>query len=240
MMYRRSFPLARAVRNAALALAIGAGAATADAQPVGRLNFTGDLRLTLSGGNLFLDVLQAGGGIGTVRASSFTNTGSFTSVNGQVGTHVDFSPTPGAAAVTPLLTIGNFTFNLGSILAGSFSSAQCGAPAAAGQTCTPTGTAFNLTNQTATSSVASFAVTGTVVNPSGTSDFTGIFSAQFAEQNYQQLLAQVTQQGFIETSFSATFTATSSVVPEPASVALVATGLVAMAGVGLRRRQSQR
>jgi hypothetical protein len=237
MTYRRTSLLARAVRHAALALVIGAGAATAGAQPVGRLNFTGDLRLTMgSGGSLFLDVLQSGGGVGTIRASSFTNLGSFTSVAGQTGTHLDFPPIPGAVATPSLLTIGAFTFDLASILPGSFSAAQCGAPAASGQTCTPSGTAFNLSNQTANSAVASLAITGTVRDGSGTSPFTGIFSAQFAEQNYQQLLAQVTQQGFIETSFSATFTAT-SVVPEPGSVALVATGLVAMAGFGLRRRQ---
>ncbi|MGZ8492942.1 MAG: PEP-CTERM sorting domain-containing protein, partial [Gemmatirosa sp.] len=205
-------------------------------QPVGRLNFTGDLRLTLgAGGSLFLDVFQIGGGTGTIEASSFTNTGSFTSVNGLDGVHRDFAPAPGATAIPNLLTIGAFTFDLASILAGSFNAAQCAVPAAAGQTCTPTGTAFNLSNQTATSSVASLAITGTVRNASGTSPFTGLFSAQFSEQNYQQLLAQVTQQGSIETSFSATFVA--SVVPEPASVALVATGLVAIVGFGLRRRQ---
>ena len=46
------------------------------------------------------------------------------------------------------------------LLPGSFSSAECGLPAAAGQVCTPAGSPFEFVNTTATSSTVTFSFLG--------------------------------------------------------------------------------
>jgi hypothetical protein len=214
--------------TAALALAAG----TAVAQPTGTLNITGSLRLTTSGG-LFIDILNGG----LVRGET-GSTGSFASImSGTTGTMLDFQPNVGSVDVPGILTIGGFTFNLQQVFAGVFASASCSAsPAAPGQICTPAGTAFNLVNLSANSSTASFRVGGTVMNGGGTSNFTGTFTTQFDNQNFQQASAAALSATGLQTAFSAQLTATSSVVPEPSSYLLMATGLVALGGVVVRRR----
>lgn len=221
--------------RSALALAgLALGASTAFAQPVGSLNISGGVRVTASGGNIFLDFLPAGGGTGLVSANLFAQTGSFTSVAGATGTMTDFTPTVGMNMVSPLLTIGGFTFDLEQVFAGIRGSAGCVGAPTTGQNCTPTGTAFNLTNLTPNSSTASFRVAGTVMDGTGMSDFTGTFTTQFDNLSFQEVIAQATSAGGVETTFSASFTA--AVVPEPSTYALLGTGLFALAGVARRRR----
>jgi len=116
------------------------------------------------------------------------------------------------------------SLTLTEILPGSFTSTACTAAPAAGQTCTPAGSAFNLTNQDATDSIASFIIIGNAVdgNPADTSPFRAVFSAQFGVP-YQDLLTALSGGGNYSSSYSVTITATPT--PEPSTVALLGVGL---------------
>jgi hypothetical protein len=108
-----------------------------------------------------------------------------------------------------------------------------------GDTCTPTDSPFNLHNVSADSSTASFRVSGNVTDGVGpASVFTGTFSTQFDDQNYQEVLALFLQQGFVQAPYSAQFTVRPSdftpVIPEPASILLFGAGIL---GLGLIKRR---
>ena len=132
------------------------------------------------------------------------------------------------------------SLTLTEILPGTFSSAACGSAVAAGQTCTPTGSAFNLQNNTTTTSTASFVIIGNAVdgNPADTSPFQAIFSAQFGVP-YQSLLAALSANGGTgnySSSYSVTITTTpSSTTPEPNTLALLGAGLLGLGFLGRRK-----
>src|SRR5436190_15983 len=82
--------------------------------------------------------------------------------------------------------------------------------------CNPAGTPFNLVNTSPVSSSASFTVMGDFVNSATSQVFgaQGVYSASFANQTLQQILAAFTQTGSVLVpSSDAQFTA--SIVPEP-------------------------
>ncbi|MBV9880904.1 MAG: PEP-CTERM sorting domain-containing protein [Gemmatirosa sp.] len=248
--------------RAALAIAVTAGAA--QAQLAGTLNFSGTVlarSATLPGGgldpiNVVLDFSPPGGGFGGITISDDGNTGSFAIFNtvfpapafqGTIkDVTVGFGGTynvPGFVQV-PLAPI--YSFNLMNIAAGSFGSADCFTLPVAGQTCTPDDgmgnkTVFNLSNTSNGSgidAVVAFSVNGTVTGPGGPSNFSGTFTAQFPGQSYQEILATInTPGGTVTRSFSATLIVTpQSTVPEPATVALMATGLLGLVGFARVRR----
>ena len=101
----------------------------------------------------------------------------------------------------------NISFELQVLVGGVSGAAQCGAVAAANQACTPPGSPYNLFNTSATSSTASFDVTGLEIDSSTNTSvaFTGLFTSQFINMNYQQILAIVNGGGTIETSYSGSF-----------------------------------
>ncbi|GEM_PF-1346684 len=132
------------------------------------------------------------------------------------------------------------SFELTDILPGTNGSAGCTLPAAGGQVCTPILPAgfglspFNLQNNTATQSTASFVVKGRVINGVDVTYFTGTFSNTFNSQSFQDVLAVLGSQGAVTSTYSATFDV--APIPEPASVALVGLTLVGAAGLLRRRR----
>jgi hypothetical protein len=129
------------------------------------------------------------------------------------------------------------TLTLTEILPGTFSSTACLDAPAAGQICSPAGSAFNLSNTDATDSAASFVIIGTATdgNPADDSPFRAIFSAQFGVP-YQSLLTALSSgggTGNYSSSYSVTITTTPT--PEPNTLALLGAGLVVMGFLGRRK-----
>jgi len=103
----------------------------------------------------------------------------------------------------------------------------CGSVPAAGQICTPAGSPFTYINTSSKSSSLDFDLVGVTADGLGT--WEGDFSTQFGE-NYQTLLATLGSGGSATNTYSATFTVTTSAVPEPTTigVSLLGLGLIAL------------
>lgn len=151
------------------------------------------------------------------------------------------SDAPGA----PVSPFASLNFTMTQLAGGVFSSAQCFAPPAPGQTCTPVvpgGSPFNLVNDSASSFGVTMRVLGFVTNAAGErSRFTGNFSSQRTDIPYQAALGAIADDeiGFFRSSYSAdfAFTPEQRQVPEPANMALM--GLVLSgAAFALRRRKA--
>jgi hypothetical protein len=221
---------------------------TAGASPIlGNLNLAGGVTVTATS----IDFLPLGGGTGTAAADAFTNTGSFTLLNTgnpaapATGTIKDLlgGPVVGPTSVLNFLSgftlAPNIAFDLSFINPGIYTAAACGAPPAAGQTCTPPGSPFNLSNILSggsISTVISLGLSGTVRNTTTTelSVFTGTLSTQIDHTSYQAILTTLgTPGGSVSTSYSGSFTATA--IPEPATSGLIGAALLGL-GVLMRRR----
>jgi hypothetical protein len=139
----------------------------------------------------------------------------------------------------------NIDIVLTELIPGSFGSAQCGAPAAPGQTCTPSvpgGSAIELSNSSngmgGLNAHAAFNVDVSAINTLTHEVSTGVgtFSADFSNTSYQALLATIAGGGVVTSGHHGDFTITFSQVPEPQTTALVLGGLLIMLGrFGMRR-----
>jgi hypothetical protein len=143
-------------------------------------------------------------------------------------------------------------FDLKAIAPGVFSSAACTAAPAPGQTCTPSPTSpFNLTNGADNTSTASLTLSGFVrrTDTGELSTFTGTFTTQFAPCTaqittscgfYQNWLPVLAAGGSVSNTYSASFSATATAVPEPSTEVMLIAGLVLIAGATIRRRSNSR
>lgn len=221
-------PRARWCARAAATLAVGLAAVGSHAAPVtGELQLAGVFNLSSAG----LDFSPTGGGTGSFFV--LAGTGTFASLVGTMGTVLDVAP--GVAVNSNLLSFAaapGVHFDSTALLPASFDSALCFSPAAAGQTCSPPGSAVNLVNLSANASTLSIAGTGVFVSALGeTTPYVGVLTTQFANLSYQQLLATVAGGGTVTASYSVTL----APVPEPASWALGLAGLAVVAGLARRR-----
>jgi hypothetical protein len=215
--------------------------APSQADVVGTLNIAGDVRFTANAA----DFLPQAGTTGQFRTTAF-QTGDFAGLGNTTGQIQDLDLAGLAVgspiSVVPFLRLDadpNVRLDLTFIEPGAYSAADIASPPAAGQTATPPPgllapgpSAVNLTNITADSSVVAVAARGVAVDlaTGEATPFVASLSAQFPDMSYQELLAIVAQGGSVTSSFSATFI----VVPEPAGLALL--GLGGLALIGRRRR----
>ncbi len=204
----------------------------------GVLNIAGSVAISFGS----IDFYPIGGGSGTFSIFA-PETGIFGPLMGTTGTAMDLNntmePVGTTVNVPDFMTFAgapNLEMTLTELPAGTFSSSTCGGTAAAGQTCTPPGTPYDLTNQTASSSTASFTVDGYLTdtnNPGVQTPFTGIFTTQFEDMSFQQVIAAIESNQTVDASYSATFTATSTTAtPEPASMLTMLSGGLLLIGVG--------
>lgn len=231
-----------------LGIVLAAMATQMMATPIsGVLNIFGDVQVSAPGGVGYIDFLPpVGGPTGDFTVSSLlSQDGDFEALALTPGKIKDLDqgaqPIGVPILVTEFLTFGadsDIVFDLTFINPGSFGVGDCFTIAAAGQTCTPPGSPFNLSNQTANQSVASFSVRGNVrrVSTGELSDFVMTFTTQFSDQSYQQLLSTITTGGTVEASFSGE---ANVIVPEPGTASLLAaSGLLTAFATYMRRKLS--
>ena len=210
----------------------------------GALNIIGDVEVSAPGGVGNIDFLPpVGGGFGEFLVStSLSQSGDFVPLALTPGDIKDLNQ--GVFPVGVSFLLSNFltfdanadmAFDLRYINPGSFGAGSCFAPAAAGQTCTPPGSPFNLANQTASEAVASFSVLGDMrrISTGEITPYKMIFSTQFSDQNYQSLLTAINTGGAVRASFSAEATP----IPEPGTMSLLAASGFLTAVVGFMRRR---
>jgi hypothetical protein len=140
------------------------------------------------------------------------------------------------------------SLTLTEVLAGTFPTGGFGpgspcdpfATVVAGQTCTPSGSAFNLSNQTTTSSEATFTVIGNAVDgvAGDTTPFQYTISANF-QVPFQQLLQALLSNGGTgnySSSYTVSFSAFAAAAPEPATLSLIGAGLLGLGFLHRRKR----
>lgn len=198
-----------ALRGISLAVILGCLPAAVVATPTGNVDFAlASFALSSSG----VDFAPAGGGTGSFDVGPSAS-GLFAGLAGTTGAVKDLSfATIGMPISVPAyLTFAaapTIVLELTFIPAGIFGSAQCGAPPAAGQLCTPTGSPLNfvnLANSGGLSAVVSFTVAGTARN--GTADsatpFTATYTAEFTDVPYQNVLATIAGGGSVAGPYAA-------------------------------------
>jgi hypothetical protein len=206
-------------------------ATVAVAQPAAaqyELNITGSVNVSnglINPANLLLDFLTSPA-IFSVPTTTLPGAGP--GVGGTNLSNVEVTPLPGNACATcpqNWFTIGGYTFNLQNVPSPAPSGDFIFGPVSLVQ-------GVNGVN-------ASMSVRGEVTGPfGGTAPFTraffGTVQATFAGETIAHLVGDITAGGTRNVGYSADLL---TAVPEPSTYALMATGIVALVGVTVRRRR---
>jgi hypothetical protein len=216
------------------------------ATALGTLDITGVGLVQVTGSTI--DFSPFGGGVGNFAVTAGTGDYSILSLLA-TGTITDLADPPDtagpplAAPVNPFMIVPDpgaiFSFNLEQILLGG--GAPCPPPPAVGSNCTPTivpNSPFILT-QNADSVGVSFSVRGLVTDLRDDSQakYVGLFTANLTGTSVNtvpKVLTALVSPGYVDSSWSASFTSTP--IPEPATLALIGGGLVALVAFGRRRK----
>lgn len=179
------------------------------------------------------------------------STGSFSALAGTVVNVHDLSliQQPVGTFVGPGLPLTNFitfaaqptwSISLTELLPGSFGTGGCGGAPAVGQTCTPTGSPFNLSNLTGNQVQVSFTFLGNANDGLGNiTNVSGTFGATFSNTNLQAILAALSAGNAVVSTGSGTVFAASG-VPEPGSISMMLLGSMLITSSVLYRRRQQR
>jgi hypothetical protein len=166
------------------------------------------------GGNIFATVLNVeSGAIGLSSAGiDFTTNSQIGNFAGLSGTRANTSDlsfaTPSLANFITFQAAPTQAISLAGMSPLAFSSANCFAPPAIGQICTPPGIPLNFTN-TPTGVVASFTVEGTANSSGASTAIRGVYTLQVAGTNYQSVLQTLAAGGSVSTTYSAEFSGAS-------------------------------
>ncbi|MDQ6679248.1 MAG: PEP-CTERM sorting domain-containing protein [Acidobacteriota bacterium] len=221
-------------RSLGLAVTLGslfAAVSSASMIPTGQVNFGGNATVTGSTINFFGGPLGTTPGIVNVGQP---DTGGFTGFSG--GSIQNLTGTfPVIDFITFATTGGPVFFDLQGFNPGTGTMAGCGSTAV-GSVCTPTGSAFTLTQQQGLVSISLslFGVSYTGTSISGSDPTLGLITTQAPGTIAQVLAAAGTPGGFSD-SYSATLFATSN-VPEPGSFLALGSGLLLLSAGFLRRK----
>lgn len=176
-----------------------------------------------------------------------SSTGSFAPLIGVLATvhDLNFSADPVGSTTGSGLPLTNFvtfagsslTLTLTELLPGAFSSASCGGAPAQGQTCTPAGSPYNLSNIAGGEATLSFSFLGTASDgiPADTTNFSGSFSDTFSGTNLQAIATALENNQTIVSGLTGSVTATT---PEPASISMMLIGGMLIAGFVIYRRRN--
>jgi hypothetical protein len=138
-------------------------------------------------------------------------------------------------AVSGALLTPDIDFWVTEVFAGVGGTASCGAAAAPGQVCTPSGSAATLINGAGGDSSGTITMQGFArrISTGELSNLQMVFTSQF-NTPFQSVLSTLAADGSVTNTFSASFAATP--VPEPVTLTLVGFGLLALGFFGRRRR----
>ena len=223
MTTQRTSVAVRRVAWTAMALLMAGSAAAAPLS--GRVTAVGAVAFSSTG----IDFLPSGGGTGSfLVGDSATLSGDFVALAGTSGSFSDLGASLPATFAT-FAANPDIVFTITSLDPGIFSSAACGAAPAAGQTCSPVGSPFDLLN-TGAGSTLTFTIHGTAkrISTGAVSTLVGVFTTQFSGSSYQSILSTVGAGGSVTAEYSAEFDVTTTVptLTTQASAATVVGGSI--------------